>query len=395
MSQNSSVSDITLAFVPIARPTFDTTLAEKVTAQVRSRLEQAGFKLIGPETMISSLDEARTLAKTLDQETPDLLLALQATFADSTMMVELARTIDAPLVMWAIPEASTGGRLRLNSLCGINLAGHALTRAGHQYDYVYASSDDPVALEKIQAVALAGRLRRRLRQARLGRIGEHPAGFDTCRFDPAALKKQLGVEVVQVNLEQFFEQAREVDTQAVERLVQEMEQTLGNLAELDQTALRGTLGSYLAFRRLAEQQGLHGLAVRCWPEFFTELGCAACGAMSMMSNEYTPCSCEVDVNGTVTQLMLQWLSDEPAFGSDLVSVDKEKDQFVLWHCGLAPLAMADQPQAALINGVSAQTRARNRSPIERSNRRIPLGGWRSRDAPGPTELFRYIGSVTL
>jgi len=341
MSQNSSSLDITLAFVPIARPTFDTVLAKTVTAQVRARLEQAGFKLIGPEMMISSLDEARTLAGTLVQETPDLLLALQATFADSTMMVELAQTIDAPMVMWAIPEASTGGRLRLNSLCGINLAGHALTRAGHEYDHIYASPDDPEALEKIQAVALAGRLWRRLRQARLGRIGEHPAGFDTCRFDPVALKKQLGVEVVQVNLEQFFEQARGADSQAVERLAQELGQKLGNLSELDQTALRGTLGSYLAFRQLAEQQGLHGLAVRCWPEFFTELGCAACGAMSMMSNEYTPCSCEADVNGTLTQLMLQWLSDEPAFGSDLVSVDKEKDLFVLWHCGLAPLAMAD------------------------------------------------------
>jgi L-fucose isomerase-like protein len=67
--------------------------------------------------------------------------------------------------------------------------------------------------------------------------------------------------------------------------------------------------------------------------------------MSMLSNEHTPCSCEVDVNGTITQLILQWLSGEPAFGSDLVSVDKDEDLLVLWHCGLAPLSMAD-PAAA-------------------------------------------------
>jgi len=59
------------------------------------------------------------------------------------------------------------------------------------------------------------------------------------------------------------------------------------------------------------------------------------------SSVQIPCSCEADVNGTITQLILQWLSDEPAFGSDLVSVDFNQDAAVLWHCGLAPLSMAD------------------------------------------------------
>jgi L-fucose isomerase-like protein len=63
--------------------------------------------------------------------------------------------------------------------------------------------------------------------------------------------------------------------------------------------------------------------------------------MSLLSDEQTPCSCEADVNGTITQLVLQWLSGEPAFGSDLVSVDSARDAVVLWHCGLAPLSMAD------------------------------------------------------
>jgi L-fucose isomerase-like protein len=80
------------------------------------------------------------------------------------------------------------------------------------------------------------------------------------------------------------------------------------------------------------------------------MGCAACGAMSMVSDEQTPCSCEADANGTVTQLILQWLSGEPAFGTDMVSLDFENDSVVIWHCGLAPLSMADpayQPQGTI------------------------------------------------
>ncbi len=40
----------------------------------------------------------------------------------------------------------------------------------------------------------------------------------------------------------------------------------------------------------------------------------------------------------------------PAFGSDLVSFDFEANNAVLWHCGLAPLSMADpgfQPSGGL------------------------------------------------
>ena len=40
-------------------------------------------------------------------------------------------------------------------------------------------------------------------------------------------------------------------------------------------------------------------------------------------------------------MILQSISGEPAFGTDLVSLDEGRDALVIWHCGLAPLSMAD------------------------------------------------------
>ena len=76
----------------------------------------------------------------------DLTLVFQATFADSSMVTALVEGIDAPLFLWAVPEPWTGGRLRLNSLCGINLAGHALTLRGRKFDYAYAQ---PQSMERL------------------------------------------------------------------------------------------------------------------------------------------------------------------------------------------------------------------------------------------------------
>ena len=347
-----------LGLVCLARTTFDIPLAEQVAAQVRGQLDRAGFQLAGSEALVTDLAQAQVTAQDLAHQPLDLLLVLQSTFADSTMLLGLAEVVEAPLVLWAVPEERSGGRLRLNSFCGINLGAHALRRAGHDYEYIYAAPQDATALDQIRALAVAGRARRLLRQARVGRIGENPDGLDSCKLDPAALSRQFGLDVVQFELADVFEATRSADAQQVEALEQDLNRTLDGLRALDQAGVRRTLSSYLALRQLAEEEGLAGLAVRCWPEFFTELGCAACGAMSMLSDELTPCSCEADVNGTVTQLMLQWLSGEAAFGTDVVSFELEEDVAVVWHCGLAPLAMADPA-------------VRPRATIH-SNRKLPL-----------------------
>ncbi|MCY3866656.1 MAG: fucose isomerase [Chloroflexi bacterium] len=271
----------------------------------------------------------------------DMILMLQASFADSTMILQLARTIDAPLLMWALPEERVGGRLRINSFCGINLAAHGLTRAGLRYDYIYAAADEQAAFKKLHDFAIAARVKKRLAGTRIGRLGDHPDGFDTCRVNHQALKAQLGVEVAQFELEGFFARARQAAPAKVEAIAADLSERLDGLAEMEPEATNGTLSAYVALDELVEAEELSGMAVRCWPEFFTDLGCSACGAMSLLSDAMRPSSCEADVNGTITQLILQWVSGEPAFGSDLVSIDVDADEAVLWHCGLAPLSMAD------------------------------------------------------
>ncbi len=352
-----------IAFVPLARTTFDIPLANEVTQAARSALLSAGLQLVGPEQLVTDLSSTQSVAHQLSAEEIDLLLVFQATFADSSMVTALAEAIDAPIFLWAVPEGRTGGRLRLNSLCGINLAGHALTLRKTHYDYAYARPGDAAVIHQIIALAAASNVRRRLHTARLGVIGEHPAGMDSCHLDELLLYQKLGLHIQRIPLEEVFAYARSAPETQIAAVRAEVDQRLENLADLEQKPLAGTLAVYTALGRIAAEQKLDGLAVRCWPEFFTELGCAACGAMSLLSdglgkNTPLPCSCEADINGTVTQLILQWLANAPAFGTDIVAMDFAEDVVALWHCGLAPLSMADpavQPRGTI-----------------HSNRRLPL-----------------------
>jgi L-fucose isomerase-like protein len=331
-------------------PGSSVTLAAAVTDRARQHLLNAGWDLNSPEEMVMDVTTAQAVAAELREQPLDLLLVFQATFTDSTMTMALAKTVHAPLLLWALHESPSGGRLRLNSLCGINLSAFSLKKDGRRFRYLYADPEDPAVLPQVEALARAGRALRLLRQARVGVIGQHPDGFDPCDYDADQLYELLGLEVVPFDLPAFFAQVKAQPVERVEARLASLSQLLPNLSELDPKAVRGTLSAWEALSRLSETEDLSGIAVRCWPEFFTELGCAACGAMSMMSDNGVPCSCEADVNGTITQIMLQGVSGEPAFGTDLVAGDVENDTFVFWHCGLAPLSMADpsvQPRGTI------------------------------------------------
>jgi L-fucose isomerase-like protein len=367
-----------VAFLPIARTTFDIPFAEEMTVKAHQQLLKLPVTLNDQEELITDLQSAQQVAKSLATKPPDMLLVFQATFADSTMISAFVEEIDAPLLLWAVPEDHTGGRLRLNSLCGINLAAHALTRAGRIYETIFASPDDPMVPDKILNLALAGRARNSMRQARLGRVGENPDGFETCLFNPDSVRQIFGLEVVQFDLsEDIFPMAQQIETKHIDVIQGMLDRKVKGLEALEPAATRGTLSVYAALQHIASQKEISGFAVRCWPEFFTEMGCAACGAMSLLSDDMIPCSCEADVNGTITQMILQSISGEPAFGTDIVSIDNEHDAFVIWHCGLAPLSMAD-PQSP--PGVTIH-----------SNRKLPLL-FEFTLKPGPVTVARLSES---
>jgi L-fucose isomerase-like protein len=352
------VTELRIGLVPLARVNFDVELAQQVTASFRSQLIMRGLKVAGDGALVTDLAGVGRAVQQLSREEFDLLLVFQATFTDSTMVVALAEAIDHLLFLWAIPEQATGERLRLSSLCGANLAAHALGLRARAYEYTYARPNDPAAFERLRAITAAAQVSRRLRQARVGLVGEAPAGMDTCRLDEETVISRLGVEVVRVDLQEVFAQVRQVAPEAVGAIRGRLEPRVSKLGQVDAPALQRSLAAYAVLREIASQDKLDGLAIRCWPEFFTDLQCSACGPISMLSDEQIPSSCEADINGTISQLVLQWLSGEPAFSTDIVSADFEADTIILWHCGQAPLSMANPqwPPEATIH----------------SNRKLPL-----------------------
>ncbi|WP_282610054.1 L-fucose/L-arabinose isomerase family protein [Pelagibius sp. Alg239-R121] len=347
-----------IGIVAVGRPTFDVPFAESLLATALEGLNDLDAEIVGSPELQFDAETVRSNLSTLTSQPLDLLLILQVTFTDATMTVELAKSVDAPLALWSFPEPRSGGRLRLNGFCGINLAAHALGKAGQAFEYIHREAGSPDALDEVMALTRAGYVKRRLSQTNVGVIGEHPAGFDTCSYDTDELKARFGVEIQTLPIGDFIASAAAVDDADAVAVRARAVGDLGSLDDLDQESLHKSMKVYVALRRLADEENLQAMAVRCWPEFFTDFGCAACGPMAFMNQDGTPCGCEADVFGTLSSLVLQWTSGEPAFNTDLVDVNVDDDTVVFWHCGQAPISMAD-PEGPI-------------GPTIHSNRKLPL-----------------------
>lgn len=351
-----SSETLTIGVLPLGRPTFDVPFAEEMLSGMWRDLENSGHILVGAPALLMDAAAAEAAMNDIKAQNPDRILILQVTFTDAVMSCRIAESFDQPLAIWAVPEPRLGGRLRLNAFCGLNLASHALSLRGRLFSWRYAAPGDgpldalfgatpmvhPLVPAQSDADPVAGQaLLGQLKSKSIARIGTHPDGFDTCAYQPDRLQALTGLTVKGFDLSDLFDRARGAPSKAADELRLAADKMVSGLDQVDQPELDRSLRLKLALDGIKAEGGFDAFAIRCWPETFTEYGGAVCGPVAMMGEARTPCACEVDVYGAATQLLLQAASGAPVFLADLVDVDVTDNSAVVWHCGQAPLSMAD------------------------------------------------------
>jgi len=399
MTTDMPTNDVNVLVVPIGRPTFDVAFgAEHVTAALAllDRAVERPAAVLQPDgagnggdAFFTDLDRLDTVLGRIDTATLDVVIVLQATFSDSSLIGRIAERVDAPLVVWSFPEERTGERLRLNSLCGANLAAYLLRRpplASHRVEFLHldpapGGADGPAALsEAIRRAVTAplpptpdvtphepsgasgtlgtagasggsgNEVGRRLASMfhgdRIGVVGDPPDGFEPCRGDPDELQALTGIQVERIALATLFERADTVDEATRTATELRVRSTMEVPHDVEVAGMAESIALYGGLRALAAEHGWTALTTRCWPECMTEYGGAACTPMAMLTENGLPAVCEADMFGAATGLLLHHVAGTEPFVADLVDADATDDTSVMWHCGVAPTTLA-QPAVAV------------------------------------------------
>lgn len=353
--------------IATARPTFAVDVARRLADEARALLETLGADVVGPQDLVMTPEDVAA-AKPFLGSPADLVVNVCASFSDATPALELYADLDQPVLLWSFREPGpVGDRLWLNSLCGANLFAHALVvHAGRVPRLVYGNPDES-ATRAVLVEALAGNLPEptplpvqigprdsapvaaaleSLRGRRLGLVGDAPAGFTPSQYDGALLERLFGIMVDQVSVEDVFARVAEVEDVDARAEYADALAAQPSLGSVDEGQALTSARVTTVMRDWQAADDLAGLAIRCWPEFPTQLGACPCSSLSRVADAGTPTACERDVYGAVTMLLMESLGSGTTYLVDTVDLDAPRNVVRLWHCGAAATSLAADPDTA-------------------------------------------------
>ncbi|MHA1974500.1 MAG: L-fucose/L-arabinose isomerase family protein [Candidatus Hodarchaeales archaeon] len=325
---------VKIAVVCIARKTFDYKLAEELYQGQKKQLRSISeVNWVFVEELVFETEEAREVANRLVTEDLDGIIIIQGTFALGNLVLEIHKRVKCPMLFWFLEEPPyNGGKLRLNSLCGVNLNTSNLYKAGvKDYTVNMGEKMDPDWIDAL-------RIRKAFSKAHIGLLGYRAQGFYNLGVDELSFYRSTGVLIEHYELEEL----NNIDCteKEVERRRKEIE-NLFNVQELTEGKLDQLATLVVKLDKFIKIHDLSVLAIRCWPEFAQTFGIAPCAAMSIVQAEGSILACEGDIFGGLTMLMQKVIGGETPFLADLSQVNDKENNSLLWHCGVAPCNLWD------------------------------------------------------
>lgn len=269
------------------------------------------------------------------------IVVVLANFGDEKGVLETIKLseLDVPVLVHAYPDELD--RLdvvrRRDAFCGKISVCNNLRQAGIPFSLTtrhVVAPNDPSFLADLDRFRAVCRVVGGLRHARLGAVGARPGAFNTVRYSEKILERH-GISVTTIDLSEILGQAAKLGESdpAIVRKVDEIRAYAATdgvpAPKLVQMARLGVvLDEFVA------RHDLDATAIQCWTSVQQNHGCNVCTSMSMMSQDFRPSACEVDVTGVLTMYALQLAGNSPSalvdwnnnYGSD-------PDRCVLFHCG--------------------------------------------------------------
>ena len=335
---------IKLGVVCLTRNTFDFQAAKDMYDKVLLDLEKLeNVEIISIRETVMETPESIDAGRVFAENSVDGLVIISGTFHLGHLLLEIKKTCDKPVLLWALPELPyNGGKIRLNSACGVNLNASNLIKSGIN-DFVYhiGSKIDETWVDAIRMIVA-------LRGSRIGIVGYRAHGFFNVGVNELALYGKFGVIVDHYELSDLY---NEISTET-ERYLDKLNSTFVS-TEVPQEKKVKVASLASAFKVFMEKRNLQALAIRCWPEFAANFGIAPCASMSLVQDDNYIVACEGDIDCTITMICHQAAGANKPFMADISQVNLEENSALLWHCGVAPCSLRDDKSVCTLDSYHA------------------------------------------
>ena len=320
---------------------FDEELARQIyqesVAALRELGKTRGFEIVAAPDVTNDVATCVAFRDQLRTAGIDMLLLQSCTFAAGEIVAAFA-DLGVPLGLWALPEPeTTGGPLRLNSLCGANLyagiLGTYLAERNVRYKWYFGHTTSDLFQKRFDVTVRALHAIKLLHGSRFANIGGTPEGYYDVYWNDGRLRSKLDITVDRHELTELLAKADALPASEVEKVAREIQAEVPaqGISEAEFAKLARV---YIVFERLIEENGYAGVGIACWPHFQAAYGLTACTTLGRLNQKGYVAACEGDVPSAISMAILKAMGGDRPVLMDLSALDTADDSILLWHCGV-------------------------------------------------------------
>lgn len=349
---------IVLGYAPTRRSIFSAPDARKYRKIIADKLRELGVEFvdiddINEEGLLYDEDDRLKVLKKFQDAGVDGLFLPHCNFGTEFICARLAKDLGKPVLLWGPlderPEAN-GVRLR-DTQCGLFATGKVLRR--FQVPFTYMTNcrvDDPVFERGLRDFIAVCNVVKTFRSARILQIGPRPYEFYSTMCNEGELLERFGIECVPVPLPELTRSVKAALAEDKGDGTSDVEKQLAWISEhfeknCTNEQVRTVAAMAVAMRRMLRKYHCTAGCIQCWNELQHELGIMPCAANSILNEEGTPITCETDVHGAITSLMVEAadMGRKRSFFADwTIRHPDDPNGELLQHCGPWPCSVAQR-----------------------------------------------------
>jgi L-fucose isomerase-like protein len=277
-------------------------------------LGKINFDRYGPDNEETDILDA---VKKIASADPAALLidVLQGGTARGIVLAALKSKV--PAVIWCHDER--------HSLASSSVAAGALDQLGKPYILVHGGCAK--AAKEIETAVKAANAVKKLRNSRIGRLGQPHFNLINSSADPLKITSRFGAWTVPLSISELKLQTGAVSDEKINTDLIYLKNNF--CTEADETVMRKAAAFRSALKETAAVNRLDAVAVDCWNEIMPGFGINPC--LEFVFNEFI-IACEGDMALAVMMLAGEEISGGAGYCGDLYSVSEDNGTAVLMHC---------------------------------------------------------------
>lgn len=315
--------------------------------RVRENFRKRYDNVVCCET-VDTLDAADKAGKLFKKEDIDLLVIVYGTYLPDFMTLHVINQVkDVPIVFYSIQgvnhlekDGDYEHSMRNSGVIGVAQITGTLRKMNRDYKVIIGSIDDERAYRKIDVQVKAMQAIKDIKECNIGVIGNVFRGMYDLELSKTFLKSTFDVNVIYIQSGHLLAEWEQVTEEEVKEVADKLLNRFKVRGPSQQDALRAVKLA-IAMKRLAKRFRLDAMCFL--DQHFVQkqtLTTARIGASLLMEYDDMVVTCEGDLGGLVTMMLMKSISGVPALMGEWGEFDEELNACLIMGHGIGVPALA-------------------------------------------------------